>query len=883
MTKQRIASSLVYVGQALIILGVVCSAWHLGGVTTTSLHAMSIGSLVVLVIAAAVMLLRQKRDPICFVIPAIACLFCGYAILHGMLGFGNHSNQIGAETVKAIDAAMVGLGAAPETIMSDFDSSLLGHRTQTALVPLASGIAFLIGASVFFVDRRSRVVFAVAVLANAVALVCWGFIQRAGSNEFILPGMLHKFDTVPFASFIYKNAGAAALIPAIAIAAVALLKGRTFQWSTSSGVSQVERSSYGSASKFFEVGNLILISAALFLSAGLVISLCRGAWLSVVVALVIAFVVDRRLKLTKANLSTAALGGLVVITLLSILGGNEIARARAGDVSLDRIASDQRWSHWPDGWDTAIANFPVGSGLGTYRYATLPHQRTVHKSWFQNAHNQYLETFTESGVIGLVLLLVAIAWLARHCFGLIREGADSSSRRWGLIGLIVLASGCIQSAIDFVLIIPANLYLYAAIFGVAIACSKRPIDSSEPRSPWWGWNPDWKLPAATVLASTVIVIASISFSSDQRHAERVLTKTSVGNLSSQPTDERIDQAMGHLTQAIERLPNSPDLHARRAAWEIIRMRTAILQLAKQSGEPISWKASQIQRLFTALQTAPIQPRAALIDDLRSSAEIRQHLIAALRGLKDAATLEPCIPENHVKVALLSPLAKMPVDNILPTIAKLSNNSHHLLYHCGLIAYMTGQSEIAIESWHRCLDVRLDHIEPIYRMSSQRFSPSIVAGSIIPSRRMDLAVRLITSVPATDSVRRDEIASAIVAAIAKREDIDAAIRWSWTAKIFESVQQHQQASDAWQKAVATGGRNLEYRYSLAVSLNRIGQTEKAIDQALLGSAIASGDDRFDRLIKHFRRELTRKSEQRRPVSRSAARLLGGNQINSKVSL
>lgn len=888
MTKQRIASSLILVGQLLVIFGIVYSAWHLGGVTTASLHYVSIGSLAVLIIASAVLLLRGQSKPTSLALPAIACLFLGYAVLQGSFGLGKQVEQFATPTVTAINQAIADLGEGTPEADSITASSTLGHRTQAALVPLASGIAFLIGASVFFVDKRSRVVFAAAVIGNAMSLVCWGFIQRAGENEFILPGMLHEVDSVPFASFIYKNAGAAALLPALAIAAVALLKGRTFEWNSPVTGSPKTRSSYGSASSFFELSNLVLISTALFLSAGLVISLCRGAWLAVLLAFAVAFALDRRLKLTRASLSLGVIGSVVVVTLLFILGGNEIARARAGDVSIDRLAADQRWSHWPDGWDTAVAHFPMGSGLGTYRYATLPYQRSVHKNWFQNAHNQYLETFTETGVVGIALLTVGIFWLASHCLGLIRHGEDSSSRRWGLIALIVLVCGCVQSAIDFVLIIPANLYLYAAVFGVAISCARRPPDPAAARSRIWDWNPGWKLSTATIGASILFVVASVDFCSNQRFANQVMAQTQASNLDAQPSLSQMDDAIAKLDEAIDRLPSSPQLRSGRAAWEVTRMRAAIINLARDSGEPISWETTDSRRLFTALQLATPQQRSALTRDLRTSPDIRQHLVAALKDLRDATILEPCIPQNHINSAFLSPLAQMPANSFLPTIAKLSNNSHHLLYNGGLIAYMTDQSDLAVELWHRCLDIRLQHIEPIYQLSTQRFAPEVLVRRIIPSRRMDLAIRMIGNIPFDEQERRAHVASEIVTAIGERDDLETPVRWSWIAKIHESVRNYDEASVAWRKAVASGGRNLDYRYSLALSLKRIGKTEEAIDQALLGSAIASDDDRFDRLIGQCRRELgrrelTRKPQQTRPAAHAATRPIETNHISTRVSL
>ena len=893
MTKQRIISALILMGQILVISGLVYSTWNLGGVTTRALQHVAVGSLLTLIIAAITLFLRADRSQRSLCLPAIGCLFLGYALLQGVvlqgpvlqdsIGASNLTQQFAEPTVSAIDDAIAELKPSQKSAEPSTISAILNHRTQAAMVPLACGIAFLISASVFFDDRRSRVVFAFALLANSMALVCWGFIQRAGNNEFILPGMTHEVDSVPFASFIYKNAGAAALVPAIAIAVVALLKGRTLTWSSPANGSTKSQSAYGSASRFFELSNLILISTATFLGAGLAISLCRGAWAATLIALMVALVADRRLKLTRSTLSAAALGAAVVVTLLFILGGDEIARARAGDVSIDRVASDQRWSHWPDGWDTAVAHFPTGSGLGSYRYATLPYQRTIHKSWFQNAHNQYLETFTETGLLGTALLVLAIVWIAHHCLGLIRDGEDSSSRRWGLIALVVLVSGCIQSLIDFVLIIPANTYLYAAVFGVASSCRRQSLNSVTNRFKYLDWNLGWKTSTATVCTCSLFLMASINFCSSQRFVEQVLAQTQTSKLEGKPSASQIDHAIAQLDQALNRQPSSSKVHSRRADWKLIQMRIAIMELARESGEPLIWETTDLRRLFVAMHSTSPEQRSELAQNLRSSPVIREYLAAALIDLKTAACLQPCIPHSHLTAAFLSPIAKMPVQTFLPKVSKLSNNSHHLLYNCGLIACMVGDSELAVDSWHRCLNIRLSHLNPIYKLSSQHFSADVVAARIIPKRRMDLTVRMVSDFSATNPWTREKVASEITTAIQGRDDLDPAVRWSWIAKIHECVQQHDLASIAWRKAVATGGRNLNYRYALAVSLNRIGKTEEAIDQALLGSAIASGDDRFDRLVKRYRHELAKQSQQRFPLSHAAT--LPGDHYphTTKVSL
>lgn len=874
MQLKRIETSLVFLGQFLILAGLVYAAWHFGGVSETPLLRIAITSVVLLVIAGFVSLIQAGRHPASYLLPLIGCVLLSYAVVTGGLGSDELEQRFASPTIDAINTSIAKLEstdhkttAAP--LATDRSSLLPRYRSMEAMVPLTSGIAFLFAASVFFRDSRSRVVFAIVIVGNAMALTCWGFIQRSGENEFLLPGVLHSSDTIPFASFIYKNAGAAWMIPAIAIVATALLKGKTFRWHNDSPGVRRSRAGYGSASGFFEVSNLVLISAAMFLAAGLVISLCRGAWLAVGIAVVTGFLVDRRLQINRTSVIGLAVGAVAVVGLLVMVGGEDVARSRAADVTINRVVSDQRWSHWPDGWNTAIANLPFGSGLGTYRYATLPYQESVHKSWFLHAHNQYLETFTELGVVGVMLLLFAIAWTGRHCVQLIRSGQDTSSRRWGMIGLMVLVAGGVQSMIDFVLVIPANAYLYAAVIGITVGCSpiqKQPHGSTAATS-IWDWLPGWKTSAAVVSMAIVLAIASLQFCMDHVASRQVLAATRTDQLDGPPPAADIDRAIESLDQAMQRRWTSSQVLGRRSTWQTIKLRSALLDLAKQAGEPIAWKATSPQRLFTVFNSVDPRERDELVQRLIAAPEITEALVRSLSDLRSAIAAEPCIAQHHIKAAFLSPISGMRCDSVVDSIGKLSCNSHRLLYNGGLIAYFSNRPDAAIQQWSRSLDINKQHIEPIFDLSVRRYAPGVIASRLVPASRLDLTLRLLQSIPADQMSKRSSTAAELIAAVESRNDLDTDQAWAWIARIHQQSDQHDLAAEAWRNAVASNGRSRQHRYQLAVSLRRCGRIEAAMDQALLGAAIGHDNERFERLVALCRSELAKESQKVRTVSRS----------------
>ncbi len=109
---------------------------------------------------------------------------------------------------------------------------------------------------------------------------------------------------------------------------------------------------------------------------------------------------------------------------------------------------DQRFEFWPNIWE-AIQNYmPLGSGLGTFDIGFRANEKLeiVGSHFVNNAHNEYLEIALETGVLGLSITIIALLWLLRKIFLLIKArfnvNADDHMALYlsSAIGLIVLHS-----------------------------------------------------------------------------------------------------------------------------------------------------------------------------------------------------------------------------------------------------------------------------------------------------------------------------------------------------------------------------------------------------------------------------------------------------------
>ncbi|MDA8744861.1 O-antigen ligase family protein [Rubripirellula amarantea] len=892
--QNRTAERVIRVaGQALIITGLIYAIWSIGGVTTRAKYDMAVGSSIAMGLATVLVFLNRNRRVVPLLIPSLGCLFIAYSGMQALdqsLIFGDSKGVSQASYASdVIDTLEAGVAAKSHQLSSSAGTwgslqqpnsgkvqvasstqSIIPQETLAAMVPLCSAVAVMFCVAVFFETERSRQCLAAVVVANAIALVLWGFVQRSGNDAYILPGVPHTVRSIPFASFVYKNAGAACLVPALAILVGYLFFRESRRSSQNSQSSRLDRSRDGyGGNDVFEISNLIKVSILILLVAGLAISLCRGAWLSFAAASIVAIAYHQRKLPSKGQLITASIGLVAVFALVWVGGAKRSTSDRMDDLAFDPVVHNSRFERWPDGWRAAMEHFPMGAGYGTYGYAALETQRDAQASWYTHAHNQYLETFVESGLIGTAVLVAALISLVTLCIRLQKREHESSTRRWGMISLVVVISAVIQSVVDFVIIIPANFYLYAAIVGVVLACATKPLDLQQTKER----RGFFKTFGHTIAASFVFVavILSARFASQQQFAELALDATKVSKVSGPASESEIVQAIAIIDAAIERQPAKSELYRRRSHWHLIAARSAICDLAQQSGMDLPWDATHPERLFVLLQTLSEEERDGLLEELWVDERFRHSIVNTTRDLINALELSPRIPGYHISAAHLAPVLDVPTAPMVVALSPLANNDCDLLFEGGLISFLSDDTDTAVSYWQRSLAFYDKHADTIFRHALDTIAPEIIAEKLIPKSRMFTVLRLLNVDQPDQSVDHprsewdqesaNDIGDRLTAALQRRTDISDSSRFAWTGSIYSHLGNRDLAVEAWSQAVRIDRRNTSYRYQYAVELRKIGQYQEAINQASLGAAMADDDAQFQTLIRQLRRDISPKSNVR----------------------
>ena len=136
--------------------------------------------------------------------------------------------------------------------------------------------------------------------------------------------------------------------------------------------------------------------------------------------------------------------------------------------------------------EAAKAYMPFGSGMGTFVPVYAMYEKpadALMDAYVNRAHNDVLELWLESGVFGLILMGLFLAWLARASWVLWRpEGAGASGIDLLLAraATLIVALLAAHSFVDYPLRTGAMMALMAFACGLLVAPPVRAADDDDP-------------------------------------------------------------------------------------------------------------------------------------------------------------------------------------------------------------------------------------------------------------------------------------------------------------------------------------------------------------------------------------------------------------------
>ena len=160
--------------------------------------------------------------------------------------------------------------------------------------------------------------------------------------------------------------------------------------------------------------------------------------------------------------------------LLGLLGASGVALTLVAVLALPPIlarfdpqsAPEGRFEQWPIVADAAQAYLPVGSGMGSFDtvFRSVEPLQQLSAKFFNQAHNEYLETWLEAGWPGVTLILVFMLWYGRRSWAAWRSDSTSVNDLQRA-ATIAIGVAVLHSAADY----PLRTVTMATLFAMCCA------------------------------------------------------------------------------------------------------------------------------------------------------------------------------------------------------------------------------------------------------------------------------------------------------------------------------------------------------------------------------------------------------------------------------
>lgn len=334
------------------------------------------------------------------------------------------------------------------------------YATRFFLIRLVMCFVFFAAALAYVPGANRQTKIAVIVVTFGTLIAFFGILQRLAMPEAIY-GLRPTPQAIPFGPFVNQH-HFAALMEMTSGIALGLLFG--------DGVSRERK--------------LLLGLGAGIMGMAIVFTGSRGGVISylgvVAFAAVASFAIgadsrahgdiESRSRSRRNLLVISAAGGLVLLVLGSVLFlGGETSLLRG--IGLEQTQADVtsgRGHFWNIAWQIFLAHPIVGAGFDAFGVAFTRYDSWSGQFRVEQAHNDYLQSLADGGILSLGCVLAFI-------FILVRKGIAAISRRTSDIHRSVSTgalAGCfgilLHSFFDFPLRTPANAFFFLLLVVLAV-------------------------------------------------------------------------------------------------------------------------------------------------------------------------------------------------------------------------------------------------------------------------------------------------------------------------------------------------------------------------------------------------------------------------------
>jgi O-antigen ligase len=350
---------------------------------------------------------------------------------------------------------------APLLPMADTAHALSVHPEGTTLSLLVTVCVVLTfwSARTIFGGGGIRIA-ARAIAVFGMALAVFGMAQHVTAPHLFYWTWLNR-NASPFGPFLNHSDFATWLVMALSLTAGYV-------------IARVHSRAPGgmtlTASDAFDDTAMWLTTSAGLMAAGLVVGLSRSGLIAGGSSMLTLWMLSSRRMHARGRVWL--LSGLAAVTAVAIAYANTTAVAGRIVETLNR-GMGGRAAIWRATWPMVKDFWLTGVGAGAFERGMMVYQPSPHETYFNHAHNDYLQLLTEGGLL-LAIPAILIAWAGiRQIRARLR--ADRSSMYWVRVGAVSgMVAVAVQSLWETGLRVPANTLLFAVLAAIALHSAPEP-------------------------------------------------------------------------------------------------------------------------------------------------------------------------------------------------------------------------------------------------------------------------------------------------------------------------------------------------------------------------------------------------------------------------
>ena len=340
--------------------------------------------------------------------------------------------------------SVAGVDNIPRTISLDPFST-----EMNALHFIALGLFF--SATLVLLDRARRIRRVVTVLTIFGFIFAFFAVLQGVLSPTKIYGIYERQFAQPYGSFVNRHNFAAYIEMLVALPAALLLTG---------AIKRDQRLLYLTA--------IVLMAVSLFLSGS------RGGLISLIAESIMLVILTTPIRGTKKVFVRLALAAALLVAVVggTIFVGGESSLTRIAETASSKDVTTNRTHIWSVTVNVIRDNLPFGAGLGAFGVAFTPTDQSSGLERAEQAHNDYLQTLSDAGIVGLLIGGIFLFLLIRTAVRNVQR--QNHLRRAVAIGATAgIFAVLIHSIFDFVLHTTAVSVLFLLLVALLVAAGNK--------------------------------------------------------------------------------------------------------------------------------------------------------------------------------------------------------------------------------------------------------------------------------------------------------------------------------------------------------------------------------------------------------------------------